>query len=291
MTVQKKIVHVIVALGLGSGAIVATTGAAVAATPSCETSVVGVLPNGKLVDRWVKNTSLEEDHVSTAPLPFAVNNMVSAGSDAITGGRMSHVNTFTSGGRPHTIDVTRHDNSADLTVAVAATYQRSFGPRLVAGSGRYYVYTIDGHGRLKRWTRERDSAGRLWFDSPKLVARHLGSLKTLSYSWTYKVNGGWRDFLYGTTRGGALKQLQVPWHKPAKAKITTIKKSGFSSYTGLSLAFCGTNANYISIVAIDRKHNRARWYTVSKVLRPGAAHVTRRGLVAPGMDWRLHATF
>jgi len=290
--IQKKIVHAVVALGLASGAVVATTtGAADAATPTCSTSVVGVLPNGKLVDRWVTNTTLDQDHVSTAPLPFAVNNMVSMGGERITGGGVSHVNTFTAGGRPHNIDLTRHDNSADMTVTVTKTYRNSIAQRLVAGSGRYYVYALDGQGRLKRWTREIDSNGNLWFDAPKLVARHLGSLKTLSYSWSYKINGGWRDFLYGTTKGGALKQIQIPWKKPSKAKTTTIKKSGFSSYTGLSLAFCGTNAKYISIVAIDRKHNRARWYTLSKVLTPGSAKLTRRGLVAPGLDWRLHATF
>lgn len=291
MTLHKRMATVAVTLGLASASLIVSTGAAVAATPTCETSVIGVLPNGRLIDRVVKNTSLEKEYVSTAALPFGVNNMVITGGEQITGGRLFHVNTFTSGGRPHNIDVTEHDSPTDLTVAVTKTYSRSIGQRLVAGSARYYVYSVDSHGRLKRWTRAADSAGHYWFDNPKLVARHLGGLKTLSYSWTYKVNGGWRDFLYGTTRGGALKQVQIPWRNPAKAKIATIKKSGFASYTGLSLSFCNNNTKYLSIVGIDRVHNRARWYTLQGVLAPRGANVVRRGWVAPGSDWRLHATF
>jgi hypothetical protein len=291
MIVRKKIVHAAVALGLASGAIVATTGAAVAATPTCHTAVDGILPDGRLVDRWVTNTGVDKNHVSTTALPFSVDNMVDVGSESITGGRKYYINTFTTGGRPHNIDVVRQDGSTDLTVTDSGFYSRSFSARLVAGSGRYYVYGVDQHGNLVRWTREGTNDGDYWFAYKTVVARHMGGLKTLSYSWSFKVDGGWRDFLYGTTKSGALKQFQIPWKKPAKVRTTTIRKSGFSSYTGLSLAFCNRNSKYLSIIAIDRTHNRARWYTMPKVLTPRGANLTRRGLVAPGMDWRLHATF
>ena len=169
--------------------------------------------------------------------------------------------------------------------------QTPLDPRLVAGSGRYYVYGIDSHGNLKRWTRLQDSAGNVWFGSPKLVARHMGGLKTLSYSWTYQINGGWKDVLYGTTRGGALKQVRIPWRSPGNVKITTIKKTGFAAYTGLSLSICNNNAKYLSIIAIDRVHNKARWYTLPGALAPRGSNLVRRGLVARSADWRLHATF
>ena len=291
MTRYKRIAHVAVTLGLVSGAVIVSTGAAVAATPRCETSVIGVLPSGKLVDRWVTNTALNKDRVSTDPLPFAVNSMVWTGTDKTDGGAVTQINTFTSRARPRNIDVTGQDSSAALTVKVSKVYARSFGPRLVAGSGRYYVYGVDSRGNLKRWTRQRDSAGNLWFDTPKLVARHMGGLKTLSYSWTYKIDGGWKDVLYGTTRSGALKQVRIPWRRPANAKVTTIKKTGFASYTGLSLSFCNDNVRYLSITAIDRVNNRARLYTLPGALTPRGANLVRRGLVARGSDWRLHATF
>jgi hypothetical protein len=291
MNNHKRVAHIAVTLGLVSGGLIASTGVAVAATPRCETSVVGVLPSGRLVDRWVKNTGLKKNHVSTDPLPFSVTNMVWTGFEKITGGGKYHVNAFGAGTRPRNLDVTRLDASTDLTVNVTKTYQRSFRPRLVAGSGRYYVYAVNKSGNLKRWTRRHDSAGNLWFDTPKLVARNMGGLKTLSYSWTYKIDGGWKDVLYGTTRGGALKQIRIPWRRPANDKVTTIKKTGFASYTGLSLSFCNNNTNYLSIVAIDRTHNRARWFTMPRALTPCAANLVRRGLVAQGSNWRLHATF
>ena len=281
--------HVAIALGLVSVGLVASGGAAVAAAPTCETSVVGVRPDGRLVDRWVTNTSVDKEFLTADPLSFPVDNTVLVGAERVTGGSVSHFNTFGSGDTPRTIDLTRQDGSTVLAVTVAATYVKPFSARLVAGSGSYYVYTVDGRGRLLQWTRERDSAGNLWFDSPKLVARHMGGLKTLSYSWSYKVDGRWNDFLYGTTRGGALKQMRSPFRKPANAKVLTVKKSGFAAYTGLSLAFCGTNAKYISLIGVDRVHNRARWYTLSGVLAPRASHLVRRGWVAPGAEWRLRA--
>lgn len=291
MTFHKRLGYLVLTLGLASGAAVATAGAAEASTPTCQASVFGVMTDGKVVRRDVTNTRVDKEWVSPTALPFAVNSMVYLGGETVTGGSVVHVNTFTAKGRPHNVDLGVQDGSTDLTVTPTDTFARSFGPRLVAGSGRYYAYAVDGNGRLKRWTRERDSADHLWFDSSKLVARHMRGLKTLSYSWTYKVNGGWRDVLYGTTKGGALKQFQIPWKKPGKVKITTIKKSGFKAFTGLSLSFCGTNTKYLSIVAIDRVHNRARWYTLPKALTPRGSHLVRRGLVAPGSDWRLHATF
>jgi len=38
-------------------------------------------------------------------------------------------------------------------------------------------------------------------------------------------------------------------------------------------------------------HNRARWYTLPGALAPRSGNLVRRGFVAPGSDWQLHATF
>jgi len=291
MTLHKRVAYLAMTLGLVSAGLIASQGAAVAATPTCETSIVGVQPDGRLVDRRVTNTAVEKEYLTADPLSFPVDNMVFTGAEQVTGGSVSHLNTFSSGDTPRNVDLARQDGSTVHTATVAATYAKPFSARLVAGSASYFVYTVDGRGRLRQWTRERDDAGHFWFDNPKLVARHMGGLKTLSYSWTFKLDGKWNDFLYGTTRGGALKQIRIPWRKPGNAKVVTIKKSGFASYTGLSLSFCGNNAKYLSIVGVDRVHNRARWYTLRGALAPRAANLVRRGWVAPGAEWRLHGVF
>ena len=77
---------------------------------------------------------------------------------------------------------------------------------------------------------------------------------------------------------------------PGRPKITVLKKSGFAAVTGLSLSVCGTNPAYASLIAIDRTHNTARWYTLRNSFNPKPANLVNRGLVARGADWRLHAT-
>lgn len=286
----RPIAHVAAAFGLVLAGLTLSTGTAVAAAPTCSTSVMGVLPDGRLVDRWLTNTRQDKEFTSADPLPFSVDNMVFLGSDQVTGGHVRHLNTFSSGTAPRTVDETRLDASPTMTFNVATVYARAFTARLVAGSGRFYVYSVDRHGKLMRWTRQADSAGHVWFGEPKLVARHQGGLKTLSYSWTFKIGGGWKDVLYGTTRSGALKQFKISWKQPASAKVTTVKRSGFASYTGLSLSICNNNSKYVSIIGIDAAHNQARWYTLQRSL---SRHAKLRagGSAAPGAEWRLHAAF
>lgn len=286
----KRLVNTAVALGLVASGLIASAGAAEAATPTCEAAVAGVLPDGRLLERFVRNVRLVKEHKTAAPLPFRVDSISFQGVEKVEGGRVLKLGTYTAGARPRNIDVTRLDASTTMTAKVTKVYRRAFAPRIVAGSGNYYVYGIDRTGNLKRWTRYRDSAGNLWFDAPRVVARNMGGLRTLSYYGTPKIDGTWRDVLYGTTRSGALKQFQVPWRKPSAPKITTLRRTGFAAYTGLSLATCNLSGTHLSIIAIDRLHNRARWYTLPSQFSPKGSNLVRRGLVAPGANWRLHAT-
>lgn len=75
--------------------------------------MIGVLPSGQLVNRDVTNLGLQAEHVSTTALPFSVTSMVFLGSEKVTGGYLSHVNTFGAGTRPRNSDVHNADHHAD----------------------------------------------------------------------------------------------------------------------------------------------------------------------------------
>lgn len=281
----------VVALGLAaSGVVVATSSPAQAATPSCWTGVTGVASNGKLVERTVHGTKVTETKTSATAFPVPAESIVFLRSTQISGGYTQHLHVYVPGRRPAIVDVTSLDASPNLTATVAGHYKSAFGGRHIADSGSYYAYGLDASGNLKRWTRFQDGGGNLYFGAPRIVARGQGGLKTLSYQWSFKKDGVWRDVLYGTTRAGALKQFQVRWNAPAKPKITVLRKTGFANVTGLSMSACGSSASYASLIAIDRTHNRARWYTLRSSFTPKSSNLVNRGLVAPGADWRLHAT-
>ena len=182
------------------------------------------------------------------------------------------------------------DASENLSTTVTSTNSHSFSPRLVALSGRYYVYGVDSSGDLKRWTRFVDSNGQYYYSGVKIVAHNMGGLHTLSWSWTYQINGKYVDFLYGTTASGRLLQIRIPWSSPGTETIETLATSGFASYDELSLSVCNDSDNYLSIVAINSVDGTARWFTKPYVRTdPHRSPVVNRGLIAPESDWHLHA--
>ncbi len=300
---MKRFVPVVAALGLVASGLLTSSVAAKSAGPTvpsagaviCKTQVIGVLPNGRLVKRLVTNTRFDSEKVTAAPLPFKVDYLFGWNSEQITGGRQYWWYAFTAGQAARRITV--RDLDAEPTLAkptVVARYRPTMNARLLADSGTYYTYGVDRRGNLMRWTKYIDDHGQYWFDTehPKLVARNMGSLKTLSFMLTSRLSDGIRrDVLYGTTNAGALKQVQIPWGTPGKSKVTTVKTTGFASYTSLSLSWCNDSGSIGSIIAIDKVNNRARWYHLTSQYRPNVNNLVRHPLVAPGRNWRLHATF
>lgn len=281
----------IVSLGLvAAGLVASSTPASAAAAPICNTTVVGVRSDGRLVERWVQGTRILENKVSSNGVGVPAESMIWLGDDDVPGGRVYHYQVYYPGRRPALLDVTNLKGSNTLTNKIAGHFIRAVNIKRVADSGRYFVYGIDRYGNLKRFIRYVDDSGNLFLGSPTLVARNMGNLKTLTYHWTYKGgDGAWRDVLYGTTSGGALKQFQIAWRAPGRPKITTLRTRGFASITGLSTTSCGASASYASIVAVDRVNNRARWVTLRYSFTPKSSNLVIRPLVAPGADWRLHA--
>jgi hypothetical protein len=281
-------------LGLLSSAIVAATStgtADAAATPSCNTLVSGILPSGRLIERAVHNTRMTDEKRTSGALPYKVDYMYGYDYQKVYGGYVHHYIAHTAGQPARAFLIKEVTGSPSLGLMSQGHYQLSPKGRLFADSGRYYTYGVDPSGNLMRWTRFTDNRHDLWFGSAKRVKSGMGGLRTLSFMFTWVSSAGRKDVLYGTTKSGALVQFQIPWSTPAKPKLTTVKKTGFSSYTGLSLSWCNASGTLGSFIAIDKTHNQARWYTLAGQMSPKAANLVRHPLVAPGTNWRLHATF
>ena len=84
----------------------------------------------------------------------------------------------------------------------------------------------DPNGNLTRFARLIDSAGHAWIGNPKVVKTGMGAVKSMSFMFTGIYGDVRKDILYVTTKGGALKQIQVPWKTPGKPKVTTLKSTG-----------------------------------------------------------------
>ena len=298
MTSLTRPARIATAVALIAGGVFATTAATstaadAAAAPSCPTTVSGFQSDGRLVQRAVRGTQVVGEKKSATALSYPVEDAVVMGVADVKDGWVAYVDTFTAGKMPHAIDVTNVSTSASLSVKPDADFRYVGRPNghLIAGSGRYYIYGLDANGALKRWTRVGDG-GDLAFDNrgAKVVKKGMSGLRTLSYSSTFKIGGALTDVLYGTTTSGALLQFQIPWGHPERVKTTTLRKTGFSAYRGLSLSYCGSNPTYLSFVAIDRVHNQARWFTLRNQTTPVSANLVQRGLVGKGLNWHLHAT-
>jgi hypothetical protein len=266
--------------------------AAQAATPICKTGVVGVLDaDGTLVQREVSGNLVKSERKTADKLPFGATNLLWFGSTKISTGYVYYIHTFSPDGHPRNVSVYDRTAEPNLTTKVTYTYLHSFNPRLVAGSGRYYIYGVDKTGTLKRWTRNLGSQNFYSYTDAKTVATNMGGLRTLSYSNSYKLGGKVYDFLVATTASGALKQIRIPWSSPGSETIKTLGRSGFQNYTGLSLSFCNDSTNYLSVVAINRTTGVARWFSLANVLAPDPDNLVNRGSIAPEYDWHMHATF
>ena len=66
--------------------------------------------------------------------------------------------------------------------------------------------------------------------------------------------------------------------------------AGFAAFTSLSLSWCNLSGTIGSIIAVDRVHNEARWFTVTGQFHPATATLQRRGLVGVGYSWHFVCT-
>lgn len=286
---RNRLSSIAVVLGLVASGLLVSAEAVQAGTPGCASVVSGVAADGRLVRREVKNANVLAEKTTANPLPYPVYGLVWKDTVDVSGGTVDQLDTFSKNGRPRAISVRDGDAATNLAVTKSQTYTTALDPRAVAGSGSYYVYGIGFNNPLVRWTRYRNADGSLSFRSLTHVRGNMSGIKTMSYSYTYELDGVAYDFLYATTKGGRLLQIRVPLNRPSEPKIFVLATAGFAAVDGLSLSFCNNSPNYLSAIAVDSVTGEARHFTLPNLLVPKQSNLVNRGLVGVGSDWHLHA--
>jgi len=116
----------------------------------------------------------------------------------------------------------------------------------------------------------------------------FGGLRTLQFGTEVKVDGRMVEYLYGTTFTGALK-LMVPEAHAHVKRVVTLRRTGYKGVTGLSTALCNHEETFSMIVAINKNAGTVTWTTVRGVPHASPSTTVKRGAVAPGAEWHLHA--
>lgn len=286
----RRLLSLATAAGLAFGALGAVAPTSQAATSVCRGLVTGVDASNHVIYRSWEGATIGEEKKSADPLPISPQYLLWSGFRELGGGAgATSYTAYRYGQAPQVFDVVNKTSAPTLSVKYVRKYSRPFSGRLVTLGGSYYVYAVDGNGTLHQWTRYVDDAGRVWIGSPKTVAKYLGGLKTLSYSWTFKIDGVYKDVLYGTTANGKLLQFQIPLEKPSNEKITRLASGGFGAYDWVSPAGCNKSPHYLALVAIDKETNQARLYSLPSQTVPKVSNLANRGLVGDGADWNLRA--
>jgi hypothetical protein len=256
---------------------------------NCPVGVRGFTSDGRLVSRSLDNDTVTSDKISANALSFRPRAISGVGGREIEGGFEESFTSISADGRTRVITLTQLAAEETTTVSVTPMRNRNFYQRLLVSASGYYEYMVSGRGVLNRWTTAQDARGRIFFTNPVLVRKGLGNLKTLTYSWTMRIDGRKTDVLWGTTKQGALVQLQIPVRNLGKSELRTVKRSGFKDVTGLSASFCNQNPAHLTFLAIEAGNNRARWFTLRNQVSPKAANLVNHGVVAAGVNWRIRA--
>lgn len=290
MTTRKRLLSFVGAAALAASGLVASAGvpAANAATLDCAMVTSAVDASNRITHRYLDNAVVTGEKKSKV-LAGTITALLSAYYEEVSGGSRVVSTLYAAGTRPRLLRIADLDSSDTLSVtALKSTYTHSFNVRHLANSGSYYVYGVSPTtGSLTQWTRYQSEPGKFSYGNPKVIAKYMTGLTSLTYAWTFKVDGEYRDFLLATTKSGALKQIQVPLLKPAYEKQVTLATSGFTGVKGVSTSFCNDNPRYLSFLAIDG--SQARWYTLASQTAPSTTTLVDRGLIPGEHDWDLHA--
>ena len=108
----------------------------------------------------------------------------------------------------------------------------------------------------------------LSFD-PTHVAGYV-SLTSLQATTAFKKRRIVREYLYATTRGGALKQIAVPLKGPAQESVKTLRRTGCTGVTELVWTVCNGDYTYTSLTAINPVANTATLDDDQGVRHPSA---------------------
>jgi hypothetical protein len=255
---------------------------------TCETGLIGFDSGHHVRYDSVVNDRVVKSQLTTTTLPFDVTAW--GYYDASSDGHHTRLqlNVISADGVPRS--VTLNYGKHTLKAGNVKKYdQRSFKPRLFADNYTYYAYTVNG-GTMKRWTLTRFSNGDLRYAQPVKLGGGFGDLTSLQATAVAKVHGVESEILYGTTSGGQLRQIVVPFEHPTRARVHKLAASGYEGVTELSWTVCNTKGkgDLHSLIAIDPTGNRASWTTIKHAYSKPKA--TLRGDVTGATDWNLTAS-
>lgn len=274
---------------LGAGAAATPATAAAAAAPTCLAEVVGLTAGNKFVSRRMENGTVVRQKLTATAVPFRAKQMGFLEQATIKGGVRTSFIAIATDGRPRVLTVKDVNASRSLAQSSKRMTTSGFAPRLFTKSIGPHAFALDDLNRLQRLVTYRDSDGNYFFGSARVALKGMGSLRTLSFYNRQKIAGVNTDVLYATTRTGALKQIRVPVRRPGNARVVTIKRTGFASFSELSLGACNHDLNTAFIIGVDPGHNLARSYVLRDQAHPSASNLTANGRVAPSYSWKLHA--
>ncbi|HET7736915.1 MAG TPA: hypothetical protein VFK52_13130 [Nocardioidaceae bacterium] len=279
----------LIAVGLVSGLLTVPQPALQAAGIVCNTFVAGVTPDRHILFRDVTNRRVYDEIVSEEARNKMPTAMTYYGARDEAGKRLAEFDVYVPSTRTRRLQASWAEGGDAFSVKELWTESSFWYSKVAASSGTYYVYGVDYSGRLRQWTRYRNDRRSVFVDTPKTIARNMGGIKTLVFNHSRRFDGVRVDVLYGTTRKGALLQFRIPWRKPENAKITTIRRTGFAKFTGLSTSSCNRTTDHLSIIAINAKANTAKWFTMRNQMKPSGKNLVNRGLIAKDADWRITA--
>ena len=265
---------------------------AASAKQPCSTLVSGLLPNHKFLARKLVERTVDDEKKTTKPLAFTPTNtaIYNVYGGERRGFRIIYITTNTDG-IPRLLRARYLDGEVLMPFTVRKLGNTDFAPRLFTATSQRVAFTIDDDGTMMRWPIKRDSTGLVYFDEPVLVTTGMTGIATWSFSATQRIDGKLMDVIWATTNAGALVQIRVPSIDPTAVEVVRAARHGFAKTTSLSLSFCNARASSLSLVAVNRNANKARWYTLTRQFQPEHKFLVDHGYVGRGANWHLRATF
>ncbi len=140
------------------------------------------------------------------------------------------------------------DDGTWSVTATAARLKSGFAGTRVLASGSPYLFRLAG-GELYRY-QEKYVDGEFTYSAPVKIATNWASVKTLTYEGTRGTGAGTVDVLIGTKSNGELREWKINRATPTKISGTTLRSSGWGSFTSLSTGFCAEHPNGRPLLAI-----------------------------------------
>jgi hypothetical protein len=267
-----------------------TAARAAQAKLSCPAGVIGVTSDRYQTAYNLKNGRITKVLRSTTAYGFDVTAI--GYFDSIAGKRKAtlKLNAVAGDGVPRRLTLTYPSSMDQVRTSSSKYAQTGFAPRLFADGFGFYAYTVNGAGVLHRWSLVKQSNGTFRYAKRTKIGGGYGSLASLQAGTRFTKKHVARDYLYATTKSGALKQIVVPVKRPGKESVRTLRGAGYQGVTELVWSICNSDLSHTMLVAIDPVAERATWTTV-QATNTNRPRTKLRGAVTGSADWDLTATY